>query len=65
MSEKRILIIDDEPLIGSALSDFLAECGYDTSTADDGEQGLAAKTSGSGSIGPSNRPGYPRRGGTP
>jgi len=42
MSEKRILIIDDEPLIRRALSDYLVECGYDTTAADDGERGLIA-----------------------
>jgi signal transduction histidine kinase/DNA-binding response OmpR family regulator len=37
---KRILIIDDEPLIRRALGDYLAECGYETVTAADGAKGL-------------------------
>jgi two-component system sensor histidine kinase/response regulator len=41
MDAKRILIIDDEPLIRRAMADYLAECGYETSTAADGAEGLA------------------------
>jgi signal transduction histidine kinase/DNA-binding response OmpR family regulator len=37
---RRILIIDDELLIRRALSDYLSELGYDTTTAPDGAQGL-------------------------
>ena len=40
MAAKRILIIDDEPLIRRAMADYLAECGYETSTAADGAEGL-------------------------
>jgi signal transduction histidine kinase/DNA-binding response OmpR family regulator len=41
MSTKRILIVDDEPLLRRAMADYLAECGYETSTAADGAEGLA------------------------
>ena len=41
METARILIIDDEPLIRRAMADYLAECGYKTSTAADGAEGLA------------------------
>ena len=42
MSEKRrILVIDDEPLIRRAMADYLADCGYETVTAADGAEGLA------------------------
>jgi signal transduction histidine kinase/DNA-binding response OmpR family regulator len=41
MAARRILIIDDEPLIRRAMADYLAECGYETSTAADGAEGLA------------------------
>ena len=40
MTEERILIIDDEPLIRLALADYLEEYGYETVTASDGLQGL-------------------------
>jgi len=40
--KKRLLIIDDEPLIRSTLSDYLTECGYETATARDGAEGLKA-----------------------
>lgn len=40
-SMTRILIIDDEPLIRQALSDYLEELGYQTAMAADGAQGLA------------------------
>ncbi|HEY72326.1 MAG: hypothetical protein DRJ03_18460 [Chloroflexi bacterium] len=38
---KRILIIDDEPLIRRALSDYLTDRSYVTTTAADGAQGLS------------------------
>jgi signal transduction histidine kinase/DNA-binding response OmpR family regulator len=41
MNEKRVLIIDDDVLIRRALADYLEECGYVTSTAQDGAQGLS------------------------
>ncbi len=41
MSQKRILVIDDEVLIRHALADYLSECGYETATAADGVEGLA------------------------
>jgi signal transduction histidine kinase/DNA-binding response OmpR family regulator len=45
MSQKRILVIDDEALLRRALADYLEECGYDTVTAADGAEGLnAART---------------------
>ena len=40
MSETRVLIIDDEPLIRLAMADYLAEYGYQTVTAADGAEGL-------------------------
>ena len=40
MNEKRVLIIDDDTLVRRALADYLSECGYMTSTAQDGAQGL-------------------------
>jgi signal transduction histidine kinase/DNA-binding response OmpR family regulator len=46
MNEKRVLIIDDEPLIRRALADHLAECGYETTTAADGAEGLAQARAG-------------------
>ena len=42
MSQKRILVIDDELLLRRALADYLDECGYDTATAADGAEGLSA-----------------------
>jgi PAS domain S-box-containing protein len=41
MTNKRILIIDDEPLIRQTLAHYLADCGYQTVMAGDGEDGLA------------------------
>ncbi|MBN1888961.1 MAG: response regulator [Thermoflexales bacterium] len=41
MTDKRILIIDDEPLIRQTLAHYLADCGYQTVVAGDGEEGLA------------------------
>ncbi len=41
MNDKRVLIIDDEPLIRHAMADYLAECEYQTATASDGAEGLA------------------------
>lgn len=46
MSTKRILIVDDEPLIRRAMADYLTECGYETSTAADGAEGLAQARAG-------------------
>ena len=38
--KKRVLVIDDEPLIRQTMSDYLEECGYEAATASDGLQGL-------------------------
>jgi signal transduction histidine kinase/DNA-binding response OmpR family regulator len=38
---RRILVIDDEPLIRRAVADYLEDCGYETATAVDGAEGLA------------------------
>jgi len=38
---RRVLIIEDEPLIRYTLSDYLEECGYEVATASDGAKGLA------------------------
>lgn len=46
MSETRILIIDDEPLIRLAMADYLTEYGYQTVTAGDGVEGLTQARSG-------------------
>jgi signal transduction histidine kinase/DNA-binding response OmpR family regulator len=40
MGKKRVLVIDDEPLLRRALADYLRECGYHASTAADGAEGL-------------------------
>jgi len=40
MSTKKILIIDDEEGMRSVLIDLFGECGYQTSTAEDGKSGL-------------------------
>jgi signal transduction histidine kinase/DNA-binding response OmpR family regulator len=44
--ERRILVIDDEPLIRCAVADYLADCGYETATAGDGAEGLAKARAG-------------------
>ncbi len=41
MSQKHILIIDDEALIRHVLAEYLSECGYGVATAGDGVEGLA------------------------
>lgn len=47
MSEmRRILVIDDEPLIRRAVADYLEECGYETVTAVDGAEGLTKARAG-------------------
>jgi signal transduction histidine kinase/DNA-binding response OmpR family regulator len=47
MSEvRRILVIDDEPLIRRAMADYLKGCGYETATAVDGAEGLAKARAG-------------------
>jgi DNA-binding NtrC family response regulator len=38
----RILIVDDDPVVADSLAEFLAEDGYQTSTAFNAEEGLAA-----------------------
>jgi signal transduction histidine kinase/DNA-binding response OmpR family regulator len=38
---RRILVVDDEPLIRRAVADYLEDCGYETVTAADGAEGLA------------------------
>jgi signal transduction histidine kinase/DNA-binding response OmpR family regulator len=41
MSEnRRVLIVDDEPLIRRAMADYLEDCGYETVVAADGADGL-------------------------
>jgi signal transduction histidine kinase len=37
---RRILIVDDEPLIRRAMADYLEDCGYETVMAVDGAEGL-------------------------
>jgi CheY-like chemotaxis protein len=37
----RLLVIDDEPVLRSLLSDMLSACGYETDVAADGASGLA------------------------
>ncbi len=41
MNKPTILVIDDEPLLGRALSERLTEEGYDVKTASGGQEGLA------------------------
>ncbi|MDY7077708.1 MAG: response regulator [Chloroflexota bacterium] len=41
MSNKRVLVIDDESLIRHAIADYLTGCGYEAVTAADGVEGLA------------------------
>jgi two-component system alkaline phosphatase synthesis response regulator PhoP len=43
----RILLVEDEPSLVVALSDLLADAGYDVETATDGDLGLTKATSGS------------------
>lgn len=47
MSEKRrVLVIDDEPLIRRAVADYLQDCGYETVMAADGAEGLSKARAG-------------------
>jgi DNA-binding response OmpR family regulator len=39
---KKILLIDDDPLVRELLSDYLTGLGYDVETAEDGRKGIAA-----------------------
>lgn len=41
MAKAKILVVDDQPLIRTMLSDLLTEAGYEVLTAADGEEGLA------------------------
>ncbi len=41
MTQKKILVIDDELLLRRALADYLQECGYHAVTAADGAEGLS------------------------
>lgn len=41
MTQKKVLVIDDELLLRRALADYLRECGYHASTAADGAEGLS------------------------
>ncbi len=41
MLTRRILVVDDEAGIRYAMADYMTECGYETSTAADGAEGLA------------------------
>jgi DNA-binding response OmpR family regulator len=43
---RRILVVDDEPLIRQAVADYLQGCGYETVTAADGAEGLAKARAG-------------------
>jgi DNA-binding NtrC family response regulator len=45
MSDKRVLIIDDEEALRAVLSDLFGECGYKVTTAGDGDSGLATALS--------------------
>ena len=40
MSEKRVLVIEDEPGVLTMICDCLIDCGYAVSRAADGEEGL-------------------------
>ena len=41
MAERnRVLVIDDEPLVGDALQAILADCGYEVAVARTGREGL-------------------------
>lgn len=42
MALKKILLVDDDPLVRASLADVLSERGYDGSEASDGSGGLAA-----------------------
>lgn len=47
MSEKRrVLVVDDEPLIRRAVADYLEDCGYETVVAVDGADGLSTARAG-------------------
>ena len=48
---KRILLVDDEPLIRKGLKYMLESEGYETDSAVDGEEALAKFTSGSFDMG--------------
>jgi signal transduction histidine kinase/DNA-binding response OmpR family regulator len=41
VSKKRVLVVDDEPIVRRAVSDYLAEWGYETTMAANGAEGLA------------------------
>ena len=53
MAEKaRILIVDDDPIVADSLADFLANEGYDTSTAHDGQEAMTLlQANGNGEVG--------------
>ena len=44
MSRRRILIVDDEPVIAESLSELLEGWGYETAVASDGLLGLKHQT---------------------
>jgi two-component system sensor histidine kinase/response regulator len=44
--KRRILVVDDEPLIRHVVADYLEDCGYETVTAIDGADGLAKARTG-------------------
>ena len=46
MSKERILIVDDEVVIRSLLSELLSEDGYTVATAEDGKRGLECASNG-------------------
>lgn len=45
MNKKRILVVDDDPMILRLLNNLLTECGYEVLLAEDGESGLATARS--------------------
>ena len=42
MTEPRVLVVDDEPMVREVLARYLAKEGFDVATAEDGEQALAS-----------------------
>jgi DNA-binding NtrC family response regulator len=59
----RILIVDDDPVAGESLADYLAEEGYEAATAFNGEEALkalAAAETGGASVGEAKTPKSPR-----